>query len=165
MRISTPDEVAAIMNAAEEWFRAFIAFCAFAGLRLDEAAAMRLPDIDVLHRQVRARRQVQCKPGGLVDLRPPRYGSARDIPAPDELLSLMSDPIATWKTFGADRSSTTRGRRRFSVEEGAVTRSTARLGIDRRRVRCHQRAARSGARQSDHNAQHVQPRQNGPFSC
>ncbi|BAJ75995.1 integrase [Microbacterium testaceum StLB037] len=103
MRIPTPEEVAAIMNAAEEWFRPFIVFCAFAGLRLGEAAAMQLPDIDFLHRQIHVRRQVQRKPGGLVDLRPPKYGSERDIPAPDELLNLLSDHIAKWKTFGADR--------------------------------------------------------------
>jgi integrase len=71
MRIPPPEEVAAIMNAAEEWFRPSIAFCAFAGLRLGEAAAMQLPDIDLLHRQIRVQRQVQRKPGGLVDLRPP----------------------------------------------------------------------------------------------
>lgn len=64
---------------------------------------MQLPDIDFLRRQLRVRRQVQRKPGGLVDLRPPKYGSERNIPAPDELLNLLSDHIATWKIFGADR--------------------------------------------------------------
>lgn len=103
MRIPTPEEVAAIMNAAEEWFRSFIAFCAVAGLRLGEAAAMQLPDINFLHCQIRVRRQVGRKPGVLVDLRPPKYGSERDIPAPDELLHLLSEHIAKWKTFGADR--------------------------------------------------------------
>jgi integrase len=103
MRIPTPDEVAAIMTAAEDWFRPFIAFCAFAGLRLGEAAAIQLSDVDFLHRQIRVRRQVQRKPGGLVDLRPPKYGSERDIPAPDELLNLLSDHLTKWHPFGADK--------------------------------------------------------------
>jgi integrase len=52
MRVPTPEEVGAIMAAAEWWFRPFVALCAFAGLRLGEAAALQANDIDFLRRQI-----------------------------------------------------------------------------------------------------------------
>ena len=48
MRVPTPEEVGVIMAAAEWWFRPFVSVCAFAGLRLGEAAALQADDIDFL---------------------------------------------------------------------------------------------------------------------
>ena len=60
---------------------AFIAVCAFAGLRLGEAAALKFDDVDFLRRQLRVRRQVQRARGGQVEIRLPKYGSERDVSA------------------------------------------------------------------------------------
>jgi len=59
MLLPTAAQVRALFEAAEPAFTAFIALCAFAGLRLGEAAAMQVSDIDFLRRQVEVRRQVQ----------------------------------------------------------------------------------------------------------
>lgn len=86
----TPAQVRAILDAADERFVGFIAVCAFAGLRLGEAAALKFDDVDFLRRQLRVRRQVQRAGGGQVEIRLPKYGSERDVPLPDELLAVLS---------------------------------------------------------------------------
>ena len=52
---------------------------AFAGLRLGEAAAVQVGDIDFLHRSLRVRRQVQRAGGGAVEIRAPKYRSERVV--------------------------------------------------------------------------------------
>lgn len=81
MRIPTPAEVAGIFQAADEEFVAFIALCAFAGLRLCEAAATQVGDIDFLRKEIHVNRQVQRVKGGQVDLRAPKFGSERTVDA------------------------------------------------------------------------------------
>lgn len=90
MGIPTPAQVRAILDAADERFVAFIAVCAFAGLRLGEAAALKFDDVDFLRRQLRVRRQVQRAGGGEVEIRLPKYGSERDVPLPDELVTVLA---------------------------------------------------------------------------
>jgi integrase len=46
MAVSSPVDVAKILAAADVWFRPLIGLCASAGLRLGEAAATRLEDVD-----------------------------------------------------------------------------------------------------------------------
>jgi integrase len=75
MTIPAPDVVRRILDASEPRFRAFVGLCAFAGLRLGEAAALRVDDIDFLRRQVDVSRQVQRLNGGAVDIRLPKYTS------------------------------------------------------------------------------------------
>ena len=67
---------------------------AFAGLRLGEAAALQVGDIDFMRRTIKVRRQVQRAGGKEVEIRRPKYGSERDIYVPDALLSILSDHIA-----------------------------------------------------------------------
>jgi len=52
MSIPTPPQVGALLAAADERFAAFIAICAFGGLRLGEAAALQVRDVDFLRRRV-----------------------------------------------------------------------------------------------------------------
>jgi integrase len=59
MTIPSPEDVGKIIAAADVWFRPFIGLCAFAGLRLGEAAAIQLDDIDFLRRTLTVSRQVQ----------------------------------------------------------------------------------------------------------
>ena len=93
MTIPTTDELRGILNSASAHQRALFALCAFAGLRLGEASAIRVGDIDFLKRTIAVRRQVQRAKGGL-EVRLPKYGSERTVAAPDGLLRLLSAHIA-----------------------------------------------------------------------
>ncbi len=90
MTIPTPQQVLAILDAADDRFEAFVAVCAFAGLRLGEAAALQFSDVDFLRRQLHVSRQVQRLDGGALDIRLPKYGSERVVPLPDDLLTILS---------------------------------------------------------------------------
>jgi integrase len=103
MRVPIPEEVGALLDAAGWHFRPFIALCAFAGLRLGEAAAVQLGDIDFMRRTIHIRRQVQRSGPGQLTISAPKYGSERDIYAADELLTLLSQHFAEFGTFGANR--------------------------------------------------------------
>ena len=107
MTIPTPGEVKALLDAAGERFVAFVAVCAFAGLRLGEAAALRFEDVDFLRRQLHVRRQVQRAGRGQVEIRLPKYGSERTVPLPDELLTILSAHVelghrGEWLFAGAE---------------------------------------------------------------
>jgi integrase len=116
MIIPTNTDVANLLNAAEPpnrptsrpGFTAYVALCAFAGLRRGEALGLRVSDIDFLARTLRVRRQIQrAKPsdvaagkdlieavaGITVILRSPKYESERTIYLPDELLAILSEHI------------------------------------------------------------------------
>lgn len=93
VRIPSPEDVSALLGASEPRMRAFVALCAFAGLRRGEASAVRVDDIDFLRRVLRVRWQVQAKPGGKPEVREPKYGSIRDVYLPDELLTMLSQHI------------------------------------------------------------------------
>jgi integrase len=81
MSIPTPAEVSKLLGSADEPFVAFIGLCAFGGLRLGEAAALQVADVDFLKREIHVRRQVQRANGKQVEIRPRSTGqSARCIP-------------------------------------------------------------------------------------
>jgi integrase len=48
IKIPTPEQVCAALLEAPDHFHAFVAVCAFAGLRLGEAAGFQLGDVDFL---------------------------------------------------------------------------------------------------------------------
>jgi integrase len=66
--VASPRQVRAILDAADDRFTALFALAAFAGLRLGEAAAVQVGDIDFLHRSLRVRRQVQRAGRGAVEI-------------------------------------------------------------------------------------------------
>ena len=92
MRIPTVDEVGRLLGAADEDFRSFVALCAFAGLRMGEAAGVQVGDIDFLRRQLTVSRQLQ-RDGRDVAVVPPKYGSERVVYLPDELVTMLSQHI------------------------------------------------------------------------
>lgn len=107
MRIPSPDEVGRLLRAADSRFVAYVAVCAFAGLRLGEAAALRFEDVDFLRRQLHVRRQVQRATGGRVEIRLPKYNSERDVPLPDQLLEILAAHVelghrGEWLFAGAE---------------------------------------------------------------
>jgi integrase len=99
--LPTTGQVRALLEAAPPKWEAFVAVCAFAGLRLGEAAALQVRDIDFLRRALGVHRQIQRAPGGAVEIRPPKYGSERVIYIADDLASLLSRHIAD-HCFGDD---------------------------------------------------------------
>jgi len=90
MEIPTTQTVGKILAAADSDFVAFVALCAFAGLRLGEAAAVRLGDVDFLRRTLAVSRQVQRVNGGAVEIRAPKYGSERTVFLASELVKILA---------------------------------------------------------------------------
>jgi integrase len=94
LAMSIPDtgEVGTLISAAGPEFSAFVGLCAFVGLRLGEAAALKVSDIDFLRRELQVSRQVQRVTGG-IEIRPPKYGSERVVYPPDGLVRLLSEHV------------------------------------------------------------------------
>jgi integrase len=93
MAIPSERQVGAILRAARPEFQAFIALCAFAGLRSGEAAGIQVGDIGL--RELRVARQVQ-RDSREVAVRAPKYGSERTIFVPQELVTILSQHIETF---------------------------------------------------------------------
>jgi integrase len=94
MKIPTPDQVGAMISAADMDFAVFISICAFAGARLAEANALKVGDVDWMRRTLRISRQVQRgKVGTEPEIRGPKYGSERTVYVADELLIMLSEQI------------------------------------------------------------------------
>ena len=89
MALPATAQVRALLAAAQDQWGAFVALCAFAGLRLGEAAALQVGDIDFLRRTLTVARQVQRGTGGQVEIRAPKYGSERTVYLAD---GLVDDP-------------------------------------------------------------------------
>ncbi len=93
MHLLDVKQLRAALDAADS-FQPIVALCAFAGLRLGEAAGLRVRDVDFLRRTIRVEQQVQgstLKPAKIV---PPKYGEERSIYVPDELLRTLSAHLA-----------------------------------------------------------------------
>lgn len=97
MAIPTPAEVGQILRASDPQFIAFVALCAFAGLRLGEAAALKVSDIDFLRKEIAVSRQVQRANGGKVEIRPPKFGSERTVYAPKSLIETISEHVRVYR--------------------------------------------------------------------
>ncbi|GAB4077286.1 tyrosine-type recombinase/integrase [Nostocoides australiense] len=116
MSIPTNADVALLLDAAEPpsrpksrpGFTAFVALCAFAGLRRGEALGVQVGDIDFLARTLRVTRQIQrakaadikagknlveAVAGITVLTRPPKYESERTIYLPDELVAILAEHV------------------------------------------------------------------------
>lgn len=90
MTIPSPTDVGTLLAVADVSFRPFIGLCAFAGLRLGEAAAVKLDDIDFLRRTLSVSRQVQRAGKQEVEIRAPKYGSERVVFIPDGLVAMLA---------------------------------------------------------------------------
>lgn len=105
MVVPTIKEVRGLLDQDTYWTPLW-AVCAFAGLRLGEAAALQPGDVDFLERKIHVRRQVQRVNGGQVEIRLPKYGSERSVDVPDDLLLMLARhmetrPLRGW-LFGID---------------------------------------------------------------
>ena len=96
MRIPTPDQVGVLLGVRTP-FRAYMALCAFAGLRRGETAGVQVSDIDLDRQQLHVARQLQRdhKTGGTKTV-PPKYGSERTVFLPADLCDLLAEHITTY---------------------------------------------------------------------
>jgi integrase len=90
MTIPTPADIGKIMAAADLRFRPLIGLCAFAGLRLGEAAAVKVEDIDFLRRTLTVSRQVQRADRFHVEIRALKYGSERVVFLPEASVNMLA---------------------------------------------------------------------------
>jgi integrase len=100
MRVPTVEQVTAVLDAADDWLKPYIALCAFAGLRQGEAAAVQLSAIDFLRRELVVDKQVQRGERGAVTIAPPKYGSERTVFVPAELTSMLSRHVEQVGVYG-----------------------------------------------------------------
>ncbi|GLY63709.1 tyrosine-type recombinase/integrase [Amycolatopsis taiwanensis] len=103
MVIPAGDQVGRLVQAGGDRFGVFVALCAFAGLRLGEAAAVQVGDIDFLRRTLHVRRQVQLVDKTRVDIRAPKYGSERDVYLPAELVTMLAEQVSGLGPGGTER--------------------------------------------------------------
>lgn len=98
MVIPTPEQVGQLLTHSDDYFRTFVAVCAFAGLRLGEASGLQVDDIDFLGRTIDVRRQVQGSGRSSVMVKAPKDQSERTIYAPSELMTVIGQHL---EQFGA----------------------------------------------------------------
>lgn len=89
MTIPTSEQVGRALVAAGD-FRAFMAVCAFAGLRLGEVAGLQVADVDFLRRTLVVRRQIQGQVNSRTVEAAPKYESARTVYLPDPLVKELA---------------------------------------------------------------------------
>jgi integrase len=90
IEVPTTAAVARLLAATEPKMRAYIGVCAFAGLRLGEASALRVDAVDFLRRTLHVERQVQYKPGFGAQVRDPKHGSRRDVYIAEDLAEMLA---------------------------------------------------------------------------
>jgi len=99
MEIPTVEQVRAALDVAPKEFRALVAVCAFAGLRLGEMAGLRVEDVDFLRRTLRVERQVQGDNVESTRIVPPKAGSERTIAIPQGLADELAKHISNIGTI------------------------------------------------------------------
>jgi integrase len=102
MAIPTPGQVRSALDAAPDDFRAFVAVCAFAGLRLGEAAGLQVGDVDFLRRTITVDRQIQGQVNATATEKAPKYESVRTVYVPDGLVATLARHIETVPLLGDD---------------------------------------------------------------
>ncbi|WP_144836047.1 tyrosine-type recombinase/integrase [Kocuria rosea] len=107
--LPTTQQVQAVLDASSDTFKPFVALCAFAGLRLGEAAAVQTGDIDLEAKRLHVARQVQRTNGRGIEIRPPKYGSERTIYLADQLTDMLAEHIKHLRTMNREPSWLFRG--------------------------------------------------------
>jgi integrase len=80
-----------------------VGLCAFAGLRLGEAAGIQVGDIDFLRRELAVSRQIQRENGGFEE-RPPKWGSERTVYVPPALVEMLTEHVRKYRPGGDSTS-------------------------------------------------------------
>ncbi len=101
--IPTPEQVGAALLEAPDNFHGFVAVCAFAGLRLGEAAGLQLGDVDFLRRTLSIQRQIQGQVNSKTIEVSPKYESARTVYLPDDLVRVLAAHLEKCPPMGEER--------------------------------------------------------------
>lgn len=102
MRAATPDEVAALAQAAGTRWEALILLAAYSGLRWGELAGLRRRHIDALHRTIRVEQQLAEVNGRLSFSAPKTAAGVRTISLPQFLVDIVVDHLDRWSAPGPD---------------------------------------------------------------
>lgn len=100
LTIPEASQVAKVMAGAAPHFRPFIGLCAFAGLRLGEAAGLQVRDIDFEGHRLHVQRQIQGNTNGASRVAAPKHGSDRWVPVPADLTAMLQDHVDGIGTLG-----------------------------------------------------------------
>lgn len=103
MSIPSTSQVRAALEHAPAEYRAAVAVCAFAGLRLGEMAGLRAGDVDAGAGLLEVRRQVQGTSAETTVIVPPKAGSERVIPIPSDLAAMLETHVQAIGTIRAER--------------------------------------------------------------
>ncbi|MFO6451814.1 MULTISPECIES: tyrosine-type recombinase/integrase [unclassified Aeromicrobium] len=103
IKIPSPEQVNAALVESPPHFRAFVAVCAFAGLRLGEAAGLQLGDVDFLRRTLSVRRQIQGQVNAKTVETSPKYESARTVYLPEDLVKVIAAHVELHPPLGDER--------------------------------------------------------------
>jgi integrase len=101
MNIPTSEQIGKALAMAGD-FRAFVAVCAFAGLRLGEAAGLQLGDVDFLRRTLRVRRQIQGQVNSKTTEVDPKYESSRVVYLPEPLVRELAEHVRSHPPMGPE---------------------------------------------------------------
>ena len=102
MTIPTPEKVALALGSASEVFQPFVAVCAFAGLRLGEAAGLQLRDVDFLRRTIRVARQIQGQTSTTTEVVGPKQGSERVVYVAQDLIDMLAAHVQRFGVWGEE---------------------------------------------------------------
>jgi integrase len=83
----TVEEVGLILNGSEDWYRNYLAFAFYTGMRIGEILALKWSDIDMNKRKIHVRRSISQ---GL-ETSPKTIGSVRVMPISDILWTYLQD--------------------------------------------------------------------------
>jgi len=103
MMIPTPEQLGKALDAAPDWFAPFVSVCAFAGLRLGEAAGLQLADVNFLRRTISVSRQIQGNTKASAEVVPPKHGSERVVYVAEELVQVLARHVETTGVFGKEQ--------------------------------------------------------------
>lgn len=103
IKLPTPEQVGAALLEAPDDFHGFVAVCAFAGLRLGEAAGLQLGDVDFLRRTMSVQRQIQGQVNSKTVEVSPKYESVRTVYLPDDLVRVLAAHLEKCPPMGEER--------------------------------------------------------------
>ena len=114
MRFLSFQEVAALADAIDPRYRAFVTLASYGGLRAGELIRLRRPNVDVLHRLVSVVEQVQIV-GGVAHLSTPKTAAGCGSPPREPLASprcastTSATPAPRWPSPPAPTSRSSSG--------------------------------------------------------
>ena len=91
MKFLTHDEVAALAEAIDQRYRAFVLVASYTGLRAGELMALRRANVDVLHRSITVVEQVQVINGRHLVTVPKSASGRRSVALPRVVTSALED--------------------------------------------------------------------------